>query len=147
MKIAIVTDDGKTITQHFGRATKYAVVDIQEGKIASRELRDKAGHHTFQHLEEHHDHDHDHGHSHGQGRGMDAHSMDKHTRMVQSITDCSVLLARGMGRGAKISMEQANIKTFQVDFDLIDDALNALIDGSIDQHVYDQLCGDHGHDH
>lgn len=142
MKIAIVTDDGKTLCQHFGRATKYAVIDIQEGEIISRELRDKAGHHTFQHLEGH-----DHGHDHGQGRGMDAHSEDKHALMVQAILDCSVLLARGMGQGAKLSMEAANIKTFQVNFDLIDDAIAALINGSIDQHIYDQLCGDHDHDH
>ena len=143
MKIAIVTDDGSTICQHFGRATKYAVIDIQEGKVISRELRDKAGHHTFHQLEEHHHH----GDGHQHGRGMDDHSMDKHARMVQSIQDCSVLLARGMGRGAKIGMEQANIKTYQVDLDKIDDAISALIDGRIDQYIHDQLCGDHGHDH
>jgi len=139
MKIAIVTDDGATISQHFGRATKYAVYDVQEGKVLGEELRDKAGHHTFQSEHDHHDHDHSHEH----GRGMDAHSADKHTRMVEAIQDCSVLLARGMGRGAKISMEQAGIQAFQVDFDLIEHAVKALIDGSIDQHVQEQLCGEH----
>jgi predicted Fe-Mo cluster-binding NifX family protein len=140
MKIAIVTDDGATISQHFGRATQYAVIEVREGKIIHRELRDKAGHHTFQHSE--HDH-HDHDHSHEHGRGMGAHSADKHTRMIESIQDCTVLLARGMGRGAKISMEQAGIQAFQVDFDRIDDAIEALIDGSIDQHIHEQLCGEH----
>jgi predicted Fe-Mo cluster-binding NifX family protein len=143
MKIAIVTDDGKTISQHFGRATKYAVIDIMEGKVISSELREKAGHHTFHQLEAHHQN----GESHHHGRGMDAHSMDKHTRMVQSIHDCSVLLARGMGRGAKISMEQANIKTYQVDLHAIDEAVAALVDGKIDQYTHDQDCGDHGHHH
>ena len=136
MKIAIVTDDGAAISQHFGRATKYAVYDIQEGKIIGKELRDKPGHRTF------HQSEHDH-HSHEHGRGMDAHSADKHTRMVDAIQDCSVLLARGMGRGAKISMEQAGIQAFQVDFDRIDEAVQALIDGSIDQHIHEQLCGEH----
>ena len=138
MKIAIVTDDGATISQHFGRATKYAVYDVQEGKILGKELRDKPGQHTF-HLSEHEHHDHSHEH----GRGMDAHSADKHTRMVEAIQDCSVLLARGMGRGAKISMDQAGIQAFQVDFDRIDAAVQALIDGSIDQHIHEQLCGEH----
>ena len=138
MKIAIVTDDGATISQHFGRAAKYAVYDVQEGKILGKELRDKPGHHTFHQSEhEHHDHNHEH------GRGMDAHAADKHTRMVEAIEDCSVLLARGMGRGAKISMEQAGIQAFQVDFDRIDEAVQALIDGSIDQHIHEQLCGEH----
>lgn len=141
MKIAIVTDDGQTICQHFGRATKYAVVDIQNGEISSRELRDKAGHHTFSQHEEHHHHDHSH------GRGMDAHSDEKHSRMVASIRDCELLLAGGMGRGAKISMDQAGIQVFQVSFTRIDEALAALIDGTIDQHVHEKLCGEHGHDH
>ena len=137
MKIAIVTDDGATISQHFGRATKYAVYDVQEGKILGKEVRDKPGHHTFhQSGHEHHSHSHEH------GRGMDAHSADKHTRMVEAIQDCGVLLVRGMGRGAKISMDQAGIQAFQVDFDRIDEAVQALIDGSIDQHIHEQLCGE-----
>ncbi|MBN2043842.1 MAG: hypothetical protein JW757_02380 [Anaerolineales bacterium] len=143
MKIAIVTDDGKTICPHFGRATKYAVIDIQEGKIISREMRDKAGHHSFQQLEEPHNH----GNGRQHGAGMDAHSADKHTQMVQAIMDCSVLLTRGMGSGAKISMEQANIQTYQVNLQDIDEAILALIDGEINQYVYDQSCGEHNHHH
>ena len=43
MKIAFVTDDGVTITQHFGRAGKYLVVEVEEGKEVSRNLRDRQG--------------------------------------------------------------------------------------------------------
>lgn len=143
MKIAVVTDDGSTISQHFGRATKYAVYDIEEGKVLSKELRDKAGHHTFQ--QEGHEHHHDHHHEHG--HGMDAHSADKHAQMVASITDCEVLLCRGMGRGAFLSMEQAGIKPLQVDFHFIEEAIRALLAGEIDKHVHQKLCGEHGHDH
>jgi predicted Fe-Mo cluster-binding NifX family protein len=32
MKIAVITDDGKTISQHFGRAPYYMVFSI-EGKL------------------------------------------------------------------------------------------------------------------
>jgi predicted Fe-Mo cluster-binding NifX family protein len=141
MKIAVVTDDGITISQHFGRATQYAVYDIQEGKILSKALRDKAGHHTFQ--AEGHTHIHD--QHHHEGRGMDAHSDDKHGRMVATITDCEVLLCRGMGRGASISMQHAGIKPLQVDFHSMDEAIQALIDGKIDEHIHEQLCGEHNH--
>ena len=48
MKIAAITDDGKTISQHFGRAPYYVVVTVEEGKIANFELRDKLGHARFQ---------------------------------------------------------------------------------------------------
>jgi predicted Fe-Mo cluster-binding NifX family protein len=33
MKIAAITDDGRTISQHFGRASHYMVVTIEDGKI------------------------------------------------------------------------------------------------------------------
>ncbi len=47
MRIAVITDDGQTISQHFGRALHYLVVTIEEGKITQRELRDKVGHQHF----------------------------------------------------------------------------------------------------
>ena len=46
MKIAIVTEDGETISQHFGRAPYYMVYTVENGQITSREKRNKAGHHT-----------------------------------------------------------------------------------------------------
>ena len=46
-KVAAVTDDGETISQHFGRALYYEVLTIENGKIAKRERREKIGHHNF----------------------------------------------------------------------------------------------------
>ena len=65
MKIAAITDDGKTISQHFGRAPYYMVISIEEGSVVGMELRDKMGHTHFanqSHAEE----------AHGPGHGMDA---------------------------------------------------------------------------
>lgn len=140
MKIAIVTDDGQSISQHFGRAAHYAVIEVRDGQVVGRELRDKAGHHTFHHLE--HDHDH-----HSGERGMGAHSADKHTLMVAAIQDCDMLVARGMGMGARVSMDQAGIETLLVDLSTIDQAMQALLEGRIAAHIHDQLCGGHDHDH
>ena len=47
MKIAAVSEDGVTISQHFGRAPFYVVVTVEDGKIVSREQRDKLGHAHF----------------------------------------------------------------------------------------------------
>ena len=44
MKIAVVTDDGETISQHFGRAQHYVVLTIENGQVTGREMRDKFGH-------------------------------------------------------------------------------------------------------
>ena len=49
MKVAVITADGQTISQHFGRAPYYAVFTVEEGQIAAKELRDKMGHRQFVH--------------------------------------------------------------------------------------------------
>lgn len=45
MKIAIVTEDGRTISQHFGRAPYYAVLTVEDGIVTGRELRPKSAPH------------------------------------------------------------------------------------------------------
>ena len=133
MKIAAVTDDGKTISQHFGRASQYAVYTVENGKITNREMRDKIGHRQFSQEEggHHHGHGHDHGHNHGEGHGFGQHAEDKHRRMFETIQDCDVLLARGMGRGAYIGLQQTGIKPVVTDIADIEQAALAVIDGNI----------------
>ena len=45
MKIAIVTDDGQSISAHFGRARAYAVLTVRDGVVIERELRPKSAPH------------------------------------------------------------------------------------------------------
>ena len=45
MKIAIVTDDGQSISAHFGRARAYAVLTVRDGVVVERELRPKSAPH------------------------------------------------------------------------------------------------------
>jgi predicted Fe-Mo cluster-binding NifX family protein len=40
MKIAVITDDGKTTSRYFGRTPYYLVLTIEEGKIINSELQD-----------------------------------------------------------------------------------------------------------
>jgi predicted Fe-Mo cluster-binding NifX family protein len=131
MKIAAVTDDNQTISQHFGRATHYSVFTIDEGKITTRELREKANHRDFQRegLEGKHEH-----HRDPRGRGFGRHSGEKHKRMFASIKDCQVLLARGMGRGAYNGLQQLGIKPILTDISEIETAIQAVLDGSIEDH-------------
>lgn len=124
IKVAFVTDDGNTISQHFGRARFYEVVTIEDGKITHRERREKAGHHTFHGQEEHGEH-------HGPGHGFDEHSQGKHRMMVGVITDCQMLVARGMGNGAYQHMLNANIKPIITNIPKIDDAIQEIIKGTI----------------
>jgi predicted Fe-Mo cluster-binding NifX family protein len=128
MKIAIITDDGKTISQHFGRAQHYLVATIENGHIVNREMRDKLGHSHFA------DHPHEEEKP-GQPHGMDADSHNKHLLMTEAIVDCEAVLCRGMGRGAYESMKIRNILPLVTDIANIDEAIMAYVNGQIVDHV------------
>jgi predicted Fe-Mo cluster-binding NifX family protein len=128
MKVAAITDDGKTISRHFGRALYYLVCTVEEGEIVERERREKTGHRHFA------GHDHegaDDPRGHGFGRG----AADRHARMFATITDCEALLVRGMGRGAYLGLQEANIRPIVTDLETIEDAVRAYIDGTIVDHT------------
>ncbi len=128
MKIAVITDDGETISQHFGRAPYYLVLTIEEGQVTQREMRDKMGHGQFQHL--HSDNE-----QHGAGHGMDAGSHDKHVSMAEAIADCKALLCGGMGMGAYESMRRLNITPIVTNIRDIDTAVQAFLDGKLIDHT------------
>jgi predicted Fe-Mo cluster-binding NifX family protein len=128
MKIAVITDEGKTISQHFGRAQYYLVATVENGQIVSREMRNKLGHNQFSnkpHEEE----------KSGQPHGMDAASHNKHLQMSEAITDCEALLCRGMGTGAYESMKTRNIRPLVTDIANIDEAIMAYANGQIIDHI------------
>lgn len=129
MKIAVITDDGKTISQHFGRAPYYAVFTIEEGKVVKREMRDKLGHNQFNTGEQAGEH------SHEEGHGSGAHSHDKHVSMAEAIADCKALLCGGMGRGAYESMRQLNIEPIVTDLRDIDAAVQAYLTDTLVDHT------------
>ena len=128
MKIACITDDGNTISQHFGRAQYFLVLTIEEGKIVNREKRAKMGHNQFQgapHVEE----------PHTEGHGMDSASHDKHISMADAIADCEVLICGGMGTGAYESMRRLNIRPIVTDLSDIEAAAQAFINGTLVDHT------------
>lgn len=127
MKIAVVTDDQTTISRHFGRAQFYLVFTVENGQIVQQDLRSKLGHEQFQHEEHHHDEEHHHAHGHGYGQ----HSQDKHSRMMANLGDCQVLLAGGMGMGARDSLQRMGITPVLTDLADIQTAVQAYIDGRL----------------
>jgi predicted Fe-Mo cluster-binding NifX family protein len=128
MKIAAITDDGKTISQHFGRAALYLVATVEEGQITARELREKLGHSHFSN--EPHEPE-----TPGQPHGFSPASEDRHIRMAQTITDCQALLCRGMGAGAYASMQQQGIIPVVTAIVSIDEAVLAYANGQIVDHT------------
>jgi predicted Fe-Mo cluster-binding NifX family protein len=124
MKIAVITDDGTTISQHFGRAPYYIVATVENGQIVKRELRNKLGHSHYMnqpHPEE----------QPGQPHGMDPASHNRHLQMSEAIADCEALLCRGMGMGAYQSMQARGIRPVVTNIEVIDEAVIAYVNGNI----------------
>ena len=122
MKIAVVTEDGAAISQHFGRAPLYLVVTVEDGKIVGKETRPKAGYHTSG---AHHPKAA--GEKHGCGRGAPA----RHARMAETISDCQVLLAGGMGEGAYDNLRSRNIEPVVTDVEDIEEAVKLYLVGKL----------------
>jgi predicted Fe-Mo cluster-binding NifX family protein len=124
MKIAAVSDDGFKISQHFGRAPIYVVLTVEEGKILNKETRPKTGHHTFaahEHAEQ----------ANCEKHGCDAGSQRKHASMAETISDCQVLLAGGMGWGAYESLKSYNIESIVTDVENIYKAVELYLKGKL----------------
>jgi predicted Fe-Mo cluster-binding NifX family protein len=115
MKIALITDDGKTISQHFGRAPYYLVCTIEEGKVTGREMREKMGHTHFSNQE--------HAEQPGNQHGMDAAAHGKHTQMADVISDCQVVICR------------LNIQPVVTDLRDIEKVIDAYISGQLADHT------------
>lgn len=123
MKVAVITEDGTTISQHFGRAALYVVVTIEGGEPVSKENRAKTGHHTFAapHAEL----------APSERHGYDVGSQARHASMMESIADCQVLIAGGMGWGAYESLKSCNIQPIITDVGDIDEAVKLYLEGKL----------------
>ena len=124
MKIAVVTDDEKTISAHFGRAQYYVVFTVEDGKVTGQETRPKANHSQFAGEDHHHG-------EHGESHGMDPQSQHRHGMMMDTISDCHVLLARGMGQGAHYSLKERGIQPVLTDIQDIQEAVDAYLAGKL----------------
>ncbi len=129
MKIAVATEDGVTISQHFGRAPYYVVLTVEDGAVVAKETREKAAHQHAAgdvHLQvPGHDEGHDHTGSEAQAR---------HASMAQSILDCEVVVARGMGGPAYQSLRDAGIRPVITTLQGVDEAVDAYLHGSLTDH-------------
>lgn len=108
MRLAAVSDDGTTISLHFGRARLYVVVGVEGGEVTHTETRTKLGHEDFGGG--------GHGpHEPGQRRGHGRGARARHTAMMEAISDCRALLARGMGWGACEALSDMGIDAVVTD--------------------------------
>jgi predicted Fe-Mo cluster-binding NifX family protein len=127
VKVAVITDDGQTISQHFGRARFFLVATLEEGKLLTTVLREKSGHHTFAQAEPP-------GQTHTGPHGFDPASQGRHAVMLAAIQDCQVVLAGGMGQGMYQNLQQVGIRPVMTEIRSIEDALQAFAEGRLPEH-------------
>jgi len=99
IKIAVTTQDGEKISNHFGMAPYYRVFHIDANKIVNDATREKPHKQSHEHSP-----DHEHGH-HGHSLGR---------RALQTISDCQVLICGGMGQPAFQKAQDAGLEIYLV---------------------------------
>ncbi len=92
-RVAVASDDGKNIADHFGRSRFFVVYEIDERGSRRQEVRPNkfTGH-------SHGECDHSGGHEHG------------HDEIVAALAGCEAVICRGMGVRARADLEAAGIK-------------------------------------
>lgn len=128
LKIAIVTKNGESIVGTFGSSKYFKIFEIENNKIKNTELRevyvDQAENEVPSLISKTNS-------STGVGKFsltvVDA-SKQKHIKIAKSISDCQVVIARGMCANAWDSVEQFNMEpiiTTNKDFDItVEEYLN-----------------------
>lgn len=111
IKIAAATENGETLSSHFGRAPQYMVYSTADGEISTVEKREKP-----HHGDSAHEHGHHHQHLHGD--------------MFAPINDCQVLLVGGMGQPAYRKAQAAGLEIFLTGGP-IESAVRAYLSGEL----------------
>ena len=100
LKIAVPTDDGINISQHFGQAIYFKILSLENNQVVTSEIREKAIHTPGT---------------------PSADGMHPGAIMIESISDCQTLIAGGMGSPVYNRAIAAGLKvilTRQSDIDL-----------------------------
>ena len=112
LKLAFPTEDGTTLSAHFGRAPYFIVVTLDDPNEPKFEQRSKAYHGDEAHgPQDHHNHD--------------------HNGMFAPFSDCQVLIAGGMGQPAYQRAEAAGLKIILTGEKTIASALQLYRQGTL----------------
>jgi predicted Fe-Mo cluster-binding NifX family protein len=103
MKIAIASDDKKTISHHFGRALGFAVFNIQNGKVIDRDYRENIGKNS------------------GECGSCD------HPAMIKNVKDCEIVISYGMGQRIYDDLVNSNITPIVTEEITVEGALNQFL--------------------
>ena len=113
MKIAIASDEGITISSHFGQTRGFVVFDIEGQEVKNREYRLN----TFT----------------GHARGLEGadHGIDRHGPIISALSDCKAVISHGMGRRIYDDLKGAGIEALVTDETEVQKAIDLYINGAL----------------
>jgi predicted Fe-Mo cluster-binding NifX family protein len=104
MKIAVASNDGVSVSRHFGRTNRFSIYEVENDRILAEERRcdiravcadgDCEAHHVY------HNRVHDYGH------------------MIAALEDCRVIVCRGMGWRAAAALVRRGINPLVISGDI-----------------------------
>jgi predicted Fe-Mo cluster-binding NifX family protein len=118
MKIAVATEDGEFISEHFGRSPYFAIYEIDNGEITVKEMRLN----TFS------------GHFRGgdrRGHGEEG----RHETVAEALGDCSVVISHGMGRRAWEDLRARGIEMIVTNETEVENAVRMYLGGELRDHT------------
>lgn len=132
MKIAIPSNEGKYLSQHFGRSLGFAIVELDGNRIINKEYRpnDFTGHAMGLHQQhQHHGEDHE------------SHAQHSHNGILRALHDCEIVIAGGMGRRLSDDLSAAGKKIYITSEPEIDKVLEMFLDDNLTSDK--EACGHH----
>jgi len=110
MKVAVASDDEKTIASHFGRTRGFLIFEIENDKIKDKEYRQN----TFT------------------GHAVGMHGVDRRNQIYEALKDCKAVIACGMGMKIYDYLKQQNINVFVTEERDAEKAAELYIKGKLD---------------
>jgi nitrogen fixation protein NifX len=95
MRVAVVSSDGKVINQHFGKASRFLIFEIDSGKIQLMEVRESAP---------------------LCGSAEYGHADDALSRTISLISDCEAVLCARIGSVAEEVLRENGIKPIEAPY-------------------------------
>jgi predicted Fe-Mo cluster-binding NifX family protein len=117
MKLAVPTQDGTSISGHFGRSKSFLVFEVEDHKIVGRSMREN----TFT------------AHAKGECQGPEHHEQPHgHSEIVEALRDCEAVLCYGMGWRAAEALKEGGIQVFVLQEEVSpEEAVKRFVAGSL----------------
>ena len=153
MKVAVASNNGETVGQHFGRVRQFVVVTVEDGVVTGREIRDNPNARSVRSPSSlpspsspasgREGRGRGSGGGRGRGRGQGGGFGE-----VDALEDCVAIIAGGMGEGAYGNLQRLGIEPVLTDARRVEEAALRYAAGdlpNLEERIH--TGGDHDHDH